>query len=181
MVVKVPKHRNGASEWAELDTHLHVPPHPNIIPFVGVCRDWHHGREAGRKPGHKQTIFCLVTLRMNGCLKDFVTTEINRKVEGLGRTGGRAVRSGVAEPEEPDEGWDLYFDMGPEESAASAGKQAGVAKTEQAGAEEEEEKERDRDSCKDFMLRWQLPIHQLSVIRDVAEGLLHLHQHNVRS
>jgi serine/threonine protein kinase len=38
VVVKQPKKlKIGSEEWLELQLHMSVPPHPHIIPFIGIC------------------------------------------------------------------------------------------------------------------------------------------------
>lgn len=55
VVIKVPKQRPGGDEWSELNTYLHVVPHPNILAFIGVAN--FEGK------------ICLVTRKMSHSLK----------------------------------------------------------------------------------------------------------------
>jgi serine/threonine protein kinase len=63
VVIKVPKKRPGNDEWSELFSFLDLPPHHNVLPFLGVCRDF---------KGLKYSAFCLVTELQRGPLKDTV-------------------------------------------------------------------------------------------------------------
>lgn len=63
VVIKVPKQRPGRHEWEELFSFLELPPHPNVLPFAGICRDF-------KLEGEHLNAFCLVTEMQKWSLKD---------------------------------------------------------------------------------------------------------------
>jgi serine/threonine protein kinase len=64
IVIKVPRHKPGRDEWSELLTLLDLPSHPNVLPFIGICRDF---------KGLKFGAFCLVSLLQQGSLKKLLS------------------------------------------------------------------------------------------------------------
>lgn len=62
VVVKVPKGKPGQNEWSELNCFLRVPSHRNILPFLGMMRDFKHD-------GVKHA-FSIITARQEGSLKE---------------------------------------------------------------------------------------------------------------
>lgn len=62
VVIKLPIGKPGPNEWNELNTFLNVPHHPNMLPFLGICKDFQY-------PERKSS-FCIITKRQAGSIKD---------------------------------------------------------------------------------------------------------------
>ena len=68
VVIKVPKGKSGIAEWSELQAFMNAPPHPNVLPLLGICPDW---------PSPHPNSICFVTLFMqNGSLKDILNDNV---------------------------------------------------------------------------------------------------------
>ncbi len=64
VVLKVPKQRPGHDELSELYAYLKLPPHHNVLPFLGVCKD---------VPYVKFSAICLVTELQPLTLLQYIT------------------------------------------------------------------------------------------------------------
>lgn len=62
VVIKLPNAKPGPNEWNELNTFLHVPKHPCILPFLGICKDFQYQE--------RKSSFCIITKRQAGSIKD---------------------------------------------------------------------------------------------------------------
>ena len=65
VVVKVPKHSPGRDEWNELFMFLDLPAHPNVLPLVGICKDF---------PNLPYKAFCFVTQFQKASLLDYLSS-----------------------------------------------------------------------------------------------------------
>jgi len=65
VVIKSPKSKPGPNEWSELNAFLQLPPHENIVPFIGICRNF-----LG-----KPNTFCIVSEMQTGCLKQMLVND----------------------------------------------------------------------------------------------------------
>jgi len=60
--VKVPKHKAGHDEWAEISVFVSVPPHPNVLPLLGICSDF----KSKHKNVNTNNACCFVTEFVDG-------------------------------------------------------------------------------------------------------------------
>jgi hypothetical protein len=90
VIIKVPHHRPGPGEVAELFSFLTLPRSPHVLPFLGLVADW---RDPSLPLRPSEQMFCVVTELQRCTLQELARgmtpwTEIGEEEEGEQEAGG---------------------------------------------------------------------------------------------